>query len=247
MEAVAADHPIFICEGEKAVHAAVKLRVVATCSPHGAGKWKDEYSPHLKGATVIVLPDNDEPGRKHAEQVAKSLSGVAASVKVLTLPGLPEGGDIYDWIQAGGSAEQLWALVETDADKQTENDQSKETGWRSYVFTAAALRIMEFPEISYVVPGLIPEGLTILAGKPKIGKSWMALDVAIGVADKKDVLGGLHVAQGDVLYCCLEDNPRRLQRRITKLISPFGEKWPERLTLATRWRRLDRGGVIGVA
>jgi RecA-family ATPase len=102
---------------------------------------------------------------------------------------------------------------------------------------------MPFPEISYVVPGIIPEGLTILVGRPKIGKSWMALDLAIGIATGAKVLGGVHVDQGDVLYCCLEDNPRRLQRRITKLISPFGGEWPERLTLATRWRRLDQGGV----
>jgi AAA domain len=102
---------------------------------------------------------------------------------------------------------------------------------------------MDFPEISYVVPGIIPEGLTILAGRPKVGKSWMALDLAIGIATGKTVLGGLHVEQGDVLYCCLEDNPRRLQRRVTKLLSPFSNEWPERLTLATRWRRLDQGGV----
>jgi hypothetical protein len=49
--------------------------------------------------------------------------------------------------------------------------------------------------------------------------------------------------KGDVLYCALEDNPRRLKRRITKLLSPFASEWPERLTLATQWRRLDQGGV----
>lgn len=119
----------------------------------------------------------------------------------------------------------------------------RQPAWQSHVFTAAALRTMEFPEISYVIPGIIPEGLTILAGRPKIGKSWMALDVAIGAASGGKVLGGIHVTQGDVLYCCLEDNKRRLQRRVTKLLSPFGGEWPERLTLATRWRRLDQGGV----
>jgi RecA-family ATPase len=94
-----------------------------------------------------------------------------------------------------------------------------------------------------VVPGIIPEGLTILAGRPKIGKSWMALDLALGISADQKVLGGLKVEQGDVLYCCLEDNPRRLQRRVTKLLGYFGGEWPERLTLATRWRRLDQGGV----
>jgi hypothetical protein len=242
IEAVAQDRPIFVCEGEKAVDAAVKLGVPATCSPHGAGKWRDEYSPQLKGAIVVILPDNDEPGRKHVKQVAKALSGVAGSVKVLTLPGLPEGGDVYDWVQAGGTAEQLWQLVETKAVEWKLNAHKPED-WRAHTFTAAALRTMPFPEVSYVVPGIIPEGLTILAGRPKIGKSWAALDIAIGIASKRDVLGGLKVNQGDVLYLALEDNPRRLQRRMTKLISPFGGGWPDRLALTTKWNRLDKGGV----
>ena len=132
---------------------------------------------------------------------------------------------------------------EYDAKQKRNGGAARATDWRSHVFTAAALRTMDFPAVSYIVPGIIPEGLTILAGRPKIGKSWMALDLAIGIATGKTVLGGVHVEQGDVLYCCLEDNPRRLKRRVTKLLGAFGGEWPERLTLATRWRRLDQGGV----
>ena len=106
LEAVANEQPIFVCEGEKAVDALTKLGVPATCSPHGAGKWRDAYSAHLKGAKVIILPDADAPGRHHAEQVATSLRSVAASVRVLALPRLPEGGDAYDWIAAGGTARE---------------------------------------------------------------------------------------------------------------------------------------------
>ena len=123
------------------------------------------------------------------------------------------------------------------------NGDARETDWRTHVFTAAQLRTMEFPEVSYVVPGIIPEGLTILAGRPKIGKSWMALDLALGKASGKQVLGGVHVEQGDVLYCCLEDNKRRLKRRVAKLLGAFGGMWPDRLTMTTQWRRLDKGGV----
>jgi RecA-family ATPase len=115
--------------------------------------------------------------------------------------------------------------------------------WRSRIFTASALQTMTFAEVSYVVPGLIPEGLTILAGRPKIGKSWLALALALGVPRGEPVLGNIIVELGDVLYCCLEDNKRRLKRRISKLLSIFNDRWPERLTLATSWRRLDEGGV----
>lgn len=65
----------------------------------------------------------------------------------------------------------------------------------------------------YVVPGYIAEGLTVLAGRPKLGKSWLALDLAIAVATGGAALGSTKVGQGDVLYLALEDNERRLCRR----------------------------------
>ena len=60
-------------------------------------------------------------------------------------------------------------------------------------------------------------------------------------------MGGIRSAHGDVLYCALEDNQRRLQRRIDKLLSPASDGWPARLTLTTSWRRLDKGGVEDIA
>ena len=118
--------------------------------------------------------------------------------------------------------------------------------WRDHIITAAELQRKEFPPISYVVPGLIPEGLSILAGRPKVGKSWLALDVGIAVAAERVCLGERRPTSGDVLYAALEDNPRRLQRRIDKILSPVSAEWPKRLTLATTWRRLDKGGVDDV-
>jgi hypothetical protein len=115
--------------------------------------------------------------------------------------------------------------------------------WRDHVYTAASLQRMTFPPVSYCVPGLIPEGLTIIAGKPKIGKSWLALDICIAVAMDRFCLGDRRPAQGDVLYAAMEDNPKRLQKRIDKLLSPVGPAWPEQFTLANSWRRLDKGGV----
>lgn len=115
--------------------------------------------------------------------------------------------------------------------------------WREHVVTAAALQRMTFPPIKYVVPGLIPEGLSMLVGKPKIGKSWLALDLCIAVSSGRYCLGDKKPTAGDVLYAAMEDNPRRLQRRIDKLLSPVSAQWPDRLTLVTQWRRLDKGGV----
>jgi hypothetical protein len=121
----------------------------------------------------------------------------------------------------------------------------KPAGWRSHVFSAAELHHKTFPDVSYVVPGLIAEGLSILAGRPKIGKSWLALDIAFAVASETTCycLGDKQPLQGDVLYCALEDNPRRLQRRIRKILTWCEMPWPKRLSLANAWRRLDDGGV----
>jgi RecA-family ATPase len=123
---------------------------------------------------------------------------------------------------------------------------ARATSWRDHIYTAAALQHMTFPPVSYCVPGLIPEGLTIIAGKPKIGKSWLALDVCIAVAAERLCLGDRKPIQGDVLYAAMEDNRKRMQRRIDKLLSPVSASWPERLTLVHSWRRLDKGGVHDV-
>lgn len=128
-----------------------------------------------------------------------------------------------------------------------DSGEPKPHNWREHAMTAAELQKMRFPDPAWVVPGIIPEGLTIVAGRPKIGKSWAAYDIAAAVAMGGQCLGSREPDQGDVLYAALEDNPRRLQRRLTKILGTFKGQWPERLTLTTQWRRLDQGGVDDVA
>jgi hypothetical protein len=102
---------VYIPEGEKDVDALRALGLVATCNPMGAGKWQEGFSGPLRNRHVVILPDNDDKGREHARRVAQSLSGVAASVKVLELPGLADAGDVSDWLDAGGTAEELQRLA----------------------------------------------------------------------------------------------------------------------------------------
>lgn len=99
LAAVAAGETIWLVEGEKDGDTLNERGLVATTNPGGAGKWRDEYSETLRGARVVILPDNDDPGRQHAEKVAQHLQGVAAEVRVLELRGLPEKGDVSDWIR----------------------------------------------------------------------------------------------------------------------------------------------------
>jgi hypothetical protein len=107
---------------------------------------------------------------------------------------------------------------------------------------AEALKAMTFQPIKYVVPSLIVEGLTLLAGKPKIGKSWLLMHTAIAVARGGFTLGDIHCAEGNVLYCALEDNLRRLQSRMTKLLG-IAQDWPARLDFKCEMPRLANGGI----
>lgn len=107
------------------------------------------------------------------------------------------------------------------------------------VKSAADLQHKTFAPVQYVVPGYIAEGCTILAGKPKVGKSWIMLDVGLAVASGGQTLGAT-AQQGDVLCLMLEDNERRLKDRIKKIVGPFAA-WPQRFTFATEWPRSDEG------
>ncbi len=107
-QAVAAN-VVYIVEGEKDVHTLESLGVVATCNPMGAGKWRAHYAKSLRGKIVIIVPDNDDPGRKHAAAVADSLLGVAASVRIVEIG--PAGKDVSDFAAAGGTRDQLEAVA----------------------------------------------------------------------------------------------------------------------------------------
>lgn len=128
------DERVFVVEGEKDADRLAALRLLATTNAGGAGKWKDAYSEVLVGRDVVVAPDNDTAGRAHAEQVVRSLRGKARSVRVLALPGLPEKGDISDWLNAGNDIEALNALVAASEPIRQEDDHPA-TGLRPAIMT----------------------------------------------------------------------------------------------------------------
>jgi putative DNA primase/helicase len=103
--------PVLIVEGEKDAERLRALGFVATTNAGGTGKWRREYGEYLCGRHVVVLPDNDQPGRTHAAKVARLLAGNATTIKVAELPGLPEKGDVSDWLAAGGTADELRRLI----------------------------------------------------------------------------------------------------------------------------------------
>jgi putative DNA primase/helicase len=102
---------VFISEGEKDVENLYANGLIATTCAMGAKKWCDRYSDDLRGRSVVILPHNDSDGRLHADSVARSLQGKAISVKVVELPGLPEKGDVSDFLAAGGTVDQILEMV----------------------------------------------------------------------------------------------------------------------------------------
>ena len=112
VESAGLSRTILIPEGEKDVHTLESRGLVATCNPMGAGKWRSHYNPTLTDRTVVIIEDNDNAGREHVEEVAANLYPVAESVKILRIPGLPKGGDVSDFLQAGGTTEQLKEMVD---------------------------------------------------------------------------------------------------------------------------------------
>jgi hypothetical protein len=109
------------------------------------------------------------------------------------------------------------------------------------VFTAAALEEMKFPEPRWAVEGVLAEGLSILGGRPKIGKSWLALALGSAISSGGRALGQIPTEEGDVLYLALEDNKRRLQERMRRIM--HGGPWPERLHLTNAWPKTGNGGL----
>lgn len=108
--------------------------------------------------------------------------------------------------------------------------------------SARELQKKQLPPIRFIVNGLIPAGLSILASPPKYGKSWMVLDLCLAVASGRDFLG-YGTNQCAALYLALEDSERRLKSRMSKLL--YGRDAPENIYFSTSAPALD-GGLLEV-
>lgn len=117
------------------------------------------------------------------------------------------------------------------------------TEWRPPIISAADLYRKQFPNLVWLVDGILPEGLCLLAAKPKSKKSWLALGIAVGVAYGGKAFGYYDVMQGRVLYLDLESNQRRMKTRLRSII---GDRtaWPANFDIVTEWKRGDEGIVL---
>jgi hypothetical protein len=110
LKKAASGSPVLYCEGEKDVENAETLGVLATTAG-SASDWRAEFADDLQGFDLVIIPDNDAAGRKCAAKVASDCHKKAARIRILELPELGKGGDLSDWIAAGGTREKLLELV----------------------------------------------------------------------------------------------------------------------------------------
>ena len=109
------------------------------------------------------------------------------------------------------------------------------------IITDIDIMSAEYQPPCWIVPGLLPEGLTVLAGKPKIGKSMLSLNLSVSISTGGIALGQGSVEQKDVLYLALEDTPRRIQDRISTILQ--GSTPTGRLNFAFAWPKMDGTGL----
>lgn len=147
---------IYVAEGEKSVEELRRRGLVATTNSGGAGRWRQDCNSYFEGRRVVVLPDNDEAGRSHAQQVAGALHEVAAEVRVVELPGLPQRGDVCDWFAAGGTKEALenlanQALLWKDTAPDTTNEETEDKEKDRKDYSSAAEKLVELLEEKGVI------------------------------------------------------------------------------------------------
>jgi len=210
--------PVFVVEGEKDADRLWSLDVVATTSAMGAGKWRDEYAETLRDRHVVVIPDNDRPGREHADAVVKSLVGVASSVKLMPLDGVPEKGDVSDWLDLGHSAFDLQA-------KAAELDSLAKPRPEYPIRTLADLMAQEHVPNAQILNGLVWKGkIHWLFARAGTGKTVWSLVKGLHIAAGKPFCGRL-VEQGPVLFIS-EDSPDAvIQEYIETLCELYDIEW----------------------
>lgn len=113
------------------------------------------------------------------------------------------------------------------------------TDWWAQGITLADLQVKSFPPLRWIIEDICPEGVTLVAAKPKSKKSWIALGLALSVALNRPALGKLAVDPGRVLFLDLEGNERRIQGRARAILGNASQPWPENFHVFTEWTKGD--------
>lgn len=241
-ELVKAQYCIIIVEGEGKVGLLAGWGLVATSLDSGASSpWRQEYLPYFEGKKVAILPDNDTPGKGYADRIAEALHDRAKEIKIINLPGLKESEDIIDWQAGGGTKDRLLELIKqappwsppipgiqctpesrgAPLPQEGVGDNGDTGRGTSFVRVRELLEYLEAePPMEWLVDGILPyQSLTMLAGRPGVGKSWLVLALAKAVSGGGLFLGR-ETRRAEVFYFDLE-NSRPVVRSRLRLLRPM--------------------------
>lgn len=228
--AIARRETVFVVEGEKDCLTLKAHGLTATCNSGGAGKWLPQYTETLKGAAVVIIPDQDEPGRAHALKVATALKDTASSIKVVNLH---ECKDAAEWIVAGHGKEELLDLVnsapEWEPGAGIEVGTNEEISVSNYhVVSINEMLSLSIPERGYIISPAFPEqGLVMVYGPRGNGKTWFVLSLAYAAASGCRIFDKWEAPKARrVLYIDGEMPARTIQERLASIVMGYDKEPP---------------------
>ena len=200
---------IIVVEGEQGVEALNRAGYPATCNPGGAGNWQQELNEHFAGKHVILIPDNDDPGRKHMASVAEKLTGIAASITTADIcKNLNDKDDIVQWIQRND--------IRTLISQIRPNDPARES--------LAAWLKKEMPPRDYLMGTVMCTTSRWMIYAPTgLGKTLFALNMATAIAAGKDFLNWKGGRPCRVLYIDGEMPRETFKERTQQVANLYGE------------------------
>jgi len=184
--------PVFLVEGERDAETLQSIGLTATCGSGGAGKWRSDYNVYLRDRRVVVIVDNDDPGRQHVLDIYGSLKDTAAQLKFIYFDGKAKGYDVTDWIRDGGNKDELFKLAASSPEKPITADYSlgtaiKNTLQYNELVRQGRIGILPtpWPTLSDAFGGAgIPMGTVgVLVSLTGVGKSWLCYHLALHATD----------------------------------------------------------------
>jgi RecA-family ATPase len=235
------DATVFVCEGEKDADRLASLGHCAV-SVDGRGKWSSECVEALRGRDIFVLEDNDEKGRKRADNAALALKGVAKSLRVVRLPDLGDGGDVSDWLdddaaRAETLVEICVAVPKYEAGKEEDagkagTSANNEAETRPKLAPLPWLNMSNWdnepvPERKWAIRDRVPlNQVGLYSGEGGGGKSITELMKDVAHVAGKEWLGSLP-EQGPAFYLGAEDEADEIHIRLAAIASHYGVTFKE--------------------
>lgn len=212
---------VFLVEGEKDVDNLGWAEMPAVSLPDGAkSKWESSYDLAFKGKRVVILPDNDDPGRKYAQMCAENLHGVASAVWVLDLrkvwPEIPEKGDITDLLTRFDLKPAIDKVL--DLMENTEKwEPAQAAAEDPFLSLFKPLADFEEEEATWLIPGWVPEGqITLIAADGGVGKTTLWVDIIAALsAGRRCILDPPDLVRKPmkIAFCTTEDSVKKKLRK----------------------------------